>query len=50
MTEIEESALANPVEQRLNDELLEDESAGYIQICRLLNLCILLIPEIRTFQ
>ena len=34
VTEIEESLQANTVERRLNDQLLEDEMAGKVEICR----------------
>jgi hypothetical protein len=34
VTEIEESLQANLVERRLNDQLLADEDAGHIKICR----------------
>lgn len=34
VTEIEESVQANLVERRLNDQLLADEAAGQVKICR----------------
>jgi len=34
VTEIEESLEANPVEQRMNDDLLRDEAKGMLTVCR----------------